>query len=93
MMTYAQQTTAPQQPVPITNDTPAQTTRPETTPVPGSGAAVAPVSKSQLKAQRKQQKTEEKAANANAKAAKSQAQAKKQTDKAIQAQEKAAQPQ
>lgn len=49
----------------------------------------APMTKSQLKAQKAQQKMEEKSANANAKAAKADAKAKKQQDKAVQAQEKA----
>ena len=49
----------------------------------------APLTKSQLKAQKAQQKKEEQAASANAKAAKADAKAKKQQDKAVQAQEKA----
>jgi len=49
----------------------------------------APLSKSELKAQKAQQKKEEKAANANAKAAKADAKAKKQHDDAVQAGEKA----
>ena len=81
-------------PVPVTNDTPATTARPmppETTPVQGAGAAApsTPMTKDQLKAQRKQQRSEEKAASSNAKAAKSSAKAKKQSDKALQDQEKA----
>ena len=80
-------------PVPVTNDTPAATAKPmppETTPVQGStSGTTAPMTKDQMKAQRKQQKAEEKAASSNAKAAKTNARAKKQSDKAIQDQEKA----
>lgn len=54
-----------------------------------TGTTTAPMSKDEVKAQKKQQKKEEKAANAQAKAAKSQAKAKEASDKAIQAQEKA----
>ncbi len=56
------------------------------TNVPDRGA---PLTKSELKAQKAQQKKEEKAANANAKAAKADAKAKKQHDEAVQAGEKA----
>jgi hypothetical protein len=56
------------------------------TDVPDRGA---PLTKSELKAQKAQQKKEEKAANANAKAAKADAKAKKQHDEAVQAGEKA----
>jgi hypothetical protein len=56
------------------------------TNVPDRGA---PLTKSELKAQKAQQKKEEKSANANAKAAKADAKAKKQQDKAVQAGEKA----
>lgn len=48
-----------------------------------------PITKDELKAQRKAQKAQEKAANSNAKAAKSQANAKKAQDKALQDQENA----
>jgi hypothetical protein len=50
----------------------------------------APLTKSELKAQKAQQKKEEKSADANAKASKADAKAKKQHDKAVQADEKAA---
>ncbi len=56
---------------------------------PAGQTTTAPLSKDELKAQKKQQKQEEKAANASAKAAKSQAKAKKAQDDAIQQQEKA----
>jgi hypothetical protein len=56
------------------------------TNVPDRGA---PLTKSELKAQKAQQKKEEKSANANAKAAKADAKAKKQQDNAVQAGEKA----
>jgi hypothetical protein len=49
----------------------------------------APLTKSELKAQKAQQKKEEKSADANAKATKAGAKAKKQHDKAVQADEKA----
>ncbi len=49
----------------------------------------APLTKSELKAQKAQQKKEEKSANAKAKAAKADAKAKKQHDVAVQAGEKA----
>ncbi len=48
-----------------------------------------PVTRDELKAQKKAQKQQERAANANAKAAKSQARAKKDQDRALQDQEKA----
>lgn len=54
-----------------------------------TGMTTAPMSKDEMKAQKKQHKKEEKAANAQAKAAKNQAKAKEASDKAIQAQEKA----
>lgn len=71
---WAQQTTTP--PVPL-----SQTTL--------TNGTVTPMTKDELKAQRKAQKEQEKADNANAKAAKSQAKAKKDQDKALQDQEKA----
>ncbi len=55
-------------------------------------APPAPMTKSDIKAQRKIQKHEEKAAKANAKAAKRQSQAKQAQDKAQQEQEKAVAP-
>jgi hypothetical protein len=63
----------------------AAPTYPDTN-VPDRGA---PLTKSELKAQKAQQKKEEKSANANAKAAKADAKAKKQHDEAVQAEEKA----
>jgi hypothetical protein len=63
----------------------AAPTYPDTN-VPDRGA---PLTKSELKAQKAQQKKEERAANANAKAAKADAKAKKQHDEAVQAGEKA----
>ena len=65
--------------------TPTQTTSPTQT-MNESGA---PMTKSELKAQRAQQKKEEKAANSNAKSVKSDAKAEKAHDKAVQDQEKA----
>jgi hypothetical protein len=51
-----------------------------------------PMTKSEMKAQRKQQKHQEKSAKANAKAQKDQSKALKQQDKAVDEQEKAAKP-
>ncbi len=74
LTTIAQETTPPPAPV-------SQTTL--------NNSTGTPMTKDELKAQRKAQKQQEKAASANAKAAKSQAKAKKDQDKALQDQEKA----
>jgi len=76
--------------VPVTSQTPvtpngATTTTTTTSTAP---AADAPLSKGELKSQRKQQKREEKSAKANAKAAKDNAKALKAQDKATDAVEK-----
>ena len=79
--------TSPAQPqpgtVPVTSQTPATTNGPAP-----DAATGAPMTKSELKAQRKQQKNEEKSAKANAKAAKANEKSVKAQDKATNAAEK-----
>ena len=85
-----------QKPAPTQNSTPPPITNQTPVTNSASGAetqpSATPLTKDELKAQRKQQKHEERAAKANANAAKSQAKAKKEQDKSMQESEKAAAP-
>jgi len=84
----AQTTTQTTRPVPITSQTPLTDQNTTTTTT-----TLTPLTKSEMKAQRKQQKHEERAAKANSKAAKDQADAIKQRNKSVQESEKATVPQ